>query len=163
MQRVVDRAVGRRLGDLSEGRGRRVLAFCQAVDAVVEHHNVDVQVSPNGVHQVISTDAHAIAVSRDNPNLHVGRSAFEATGKPWRASVNTVHAIRFHVVRKTARATDPGNENDVFLRHAERRQHLLHLRQNGIVAAPRAPAHILIALKTLRSKNWQFSAHLLVP
>lgn len=45
-ERIFSRSVGRRLGDETTGRCRRVLAFRQTVDLVVEQQDVDVD-APN--------------------------------------------------------------------------------------------------------------------
>ena len=62
-----------------------------------------------------------------------------------RPAVDRVHAVRVHVVRKAAGAADARDEHDLLARDAERRHHLLHLREDGIVAAARAPADVLVA------------------
>src|SRR5262249_16842689 len=52
--------------------------------------------------------------------------------------------VGVHVVREPARAADPGDEDEVLARHAELRQELLHLGEDGVVTTTRAPAHVLV-------------------
>src|SRR5207237_8013445 len=66
-----------------------------------------------------------------------------------RATVDRVEPVRVHVVRKAARAADAGDEDDVFLGDAEIGHRLLHRAQDRVVAASRAPAHVLIGLEVL--------------
>src|SRR5262249_20148062 len=52
--------------------------------------------------------------------------------------------VGVHVVREAARTADPGDEDEVLACDTELGQHLLDLRQDGVVPAARAPADILI-------------------
>ena len=79
VQGVVDGAHRRALGDLAQRRGRRILPLGQAVDAVVEQHDVDVEVAAEGMDQVVATDAQAVAVARDHPHREVRRGP----SAPW--------------------------------------------------------------------------------
>jgi len=47
---------------------RRVLALGERVDAVVEHHDVDVQIPAQGVDKVVAADGEAIAVAGRHPH-----------------------------------------------------------------------------------------------
>ena len=64
-----------------------------------------------------------------------------------------VHAIGIGVIGKARGAADAGDNYDIFPRHANLRQYLLHLRKYGIIAAPGAPADFLISLEILCSKG----------
>ena len=145
MERVVDRAHRRALGLLAQRRGGRVLALGEAVDAVVEQDDVDVEVAADGVHQVVAADRQAVAVAGDDPHVQVGPHRLEARGHGRRAAVDRVHAVGVHVVREAAGAADAGDEHDLLARDAERRHHLLHLREDRVVAAAGAPADVLVA------------------
>ena len=88
VERVVDRADRRRLGDLADLRGRRVLALGQAVDAVVEEQDVDVDVAAQHVDQVVAADARAVAVAGDHPHRRARaastlRPVAIAGARPW--------------------------------------------------------------------------------
>ena len=86
-QRIVDRAHGRALGHLAQRRGGRILPLGQPVDPVVEQHDVDVQVPPEGVHQVVAADAQGVAVAGDDPHRKIGPGDFRpvatAGARPW--------------------------------------------------------------------------------
>ena len=71
VQRVVDGAHRRALGHLAQRRGRRILPLGQSVDAVVEEHDVDVEITPDGVDQVVAADAQGVAVAGDDPHREV--------------------------------------------------------------------------------------------
>ena len=58
--------------------------------------------------------------------------------------MDAVHSVGVHVVRKTTAATDTADEDSFFSWHSKIRKYLLHLRENGVVAASGAPAYILI-------------------
>ncbi len=150
MERIVDRAGRRALGHLAQRRGGRILPLGQAVNAVVEQHDVDVEVAADAVHQVIAADRQPVAVAGDDPHRQIGPAGFQARGHGRRPAVDRVDAVGVHVIGKPAGAADAGDEHHLFRRHAERRQHLLHLGQNRIVAAAGAPANVLIAGKILR-------------
>ena len=68
----------RALGHLAQRRGRRVLPLGQAVDAVVEQHDFDVDIAADGVHQVVAADRQAVAVAGDDPHRSVGPADFQA-------------------------------------------------------------------------------------
>jgi len=96
------------------------------------------------MNEVIATDRQGVAVASDYPNTQVRIGALETGCDCRRPAVDAVKAVRVHVVRKARRATDAGNEHDLFARDAEFRHNLLHVVQDCIVAASRAPAHFLV-------------------
>src|SRR5205085_1884277 len=66
LERIVDDAERRRLRALPELARRRVLALRQPVDAVVEEDDLEVDVAPEGVDEVVAADREAVAVARDD-------------------------------------------------------------------------------------------------
>ena len=130
---------------LAQRRRGRVLALGQAVDPVVEQDDLEIEVAADGVHQVVAADRQAVAVAGDDPDLQVGPHALQAGGDGRRPAVDAVDAVGVHVVRKPAGAADAGDEHDLLAGDAERRQHLLHLREDRVVAAAGAPADVLVA------------------
>jgi hypothetical protein len=68
---VVQRAHRRRLGDLAELGGRRVLALGQPVDLVVEQQDRQVDVAPQRVDEVVAADRQPVAVTGDDEHLEV--------------------------------------------------------------------------------------------
>jgi hypothetical protein len=100
VERRVDAAHRARLRLLAElGRGR-VLALGEAVDPVVEHHHVDVDVAPEQVNEVVAADGQRVAVAGDEPDAEVGARRLEAGRERGRAAVDGVKAVRLHVVRE---------------------------------------------------------------
>src|SRR6185436_10953733 len=55
--------------------------------------------------------------------------------------------VRVDVVRKPARAADARHHHHLVLREAELGEHLLRGVEDGVVAAARAPADLLVALE----------------
>ena len=143
VDRVVDRPERRRLRLLAELRGGRGLAFGEAVDPVVEHHDVDVDVLPHRVQDVVPADRERVAVPGDDPDHQLRPRQLEAGGDRGRPAVDRVEAVRVHVVREAAGAADAADEDDVLLGDPEVGHHLLRLGQDRVVAAARAPLRIL--------------------
>ena len=161
MERVVDRAHGGTFGDLAERRGGRILPLGQAVNAVVEQDDVEVHVAADAVHQVVATDRKAVAVAGDDPHHQVGAARLEAGRYGRRATVDRVHAVSVHVIRKAARAADARDEHNVLARDAEGRHDLFHLCKNRIVTTAGTPTNVLVAGKVGRLEDGEggFDAH----
>src|SRR5262249_40932164 len=66
-----------------------------------------------------------------------------------------VEAVGVHVVRESAGAADARDEHHLLPRGAERSDGLLHLSQDGVIAATRTPADFLIAGQFFRGQNRQ--------
>ena len=150
VERLVDGAERRRLRHLPELRGRRVLAFRQPVDAVVEKEDRDVDVPPERMDQVVAADRQGVAVTGHDPHGQVRAGGCEARGDRRRAPVDRVHPVRLHVVREPGRAADPGDEHEVLPGNAELGEERLDAREDRVVAAARAPADLLVGLEVLR-------------
>src|SRR5262249_49765055 len=73
----------------------------------------------------------------------------ETRGDGGRAAVDRVEPVRIHVVGKPARAADARDEDDVLLRDVEVGHRLLYRGENRVVAASRAPPHVLARLEVL--------------
>ena len=125
----------------------RILSLRQSIDAVVEHDDVQVNISSNAVHQVVASDAKRIAISRDDKHGQVGASDFETARKGRCTTVDRVHAIGVHVVRETTGASDPRDEHQVFSCDSQFRKDFFHLCQDGVVAASWAPTNVLVTAK----------------
>ena len=146
---VVERAHGRRLGDLAGLGGGGVLTLGQAVDAVVEQQDRHVHVTAQRVDQVVATDRERVAVTGDDPHRQVGARGRDAGRDRRRTSVDRVHAVGLEVVGEPRRAADAGDEHDVLPAQAEIGQEALHGLEYGVVAAARAPADLLVAGEVL--------------
>ena len=96
------------------------------------------------MHEVITTDRQRIAVARDNPNVQLGASRLKAAGESRSPTVNAVHSVGVHIIRKTTRSTDTANEHGILLRRARLSQNFFHLGQDRIVATTGAPTNVLI-------------------
>jgi hypothetical protein len=69
--------------------------------------------------------------------------------------VDAVEPVGVHVIREPAGAADAGDEHEFLARNAERGEDFLHLCEDGVVAAARAPADFLIAAEILRREHRQ--------
>src|SRR5581483_2804313 len=69
------------------------------------------------------------------------------------AAVDRVHAVRLHVVGEARSAADPGDEDDLLAREAELGHESLDGREDGVVAAARAPTDFLVGLEVLRREG----------
>src|SRR5258707_12983533 len=78
---------------------------------------------------------------------------FYAGGHGRSAAMNRVEAARVHVVRKAARAADPGNNDKFFARNPELRENGMHGGNNRVISAAGEPADFRVLLKILLRKN----------
>ena len=155
VKRLFDGPQRRCLGDVAWQRGGRILALCEAVDAVVEEDDVDIHVPAQAVEQVVAPDGEAVSVSGDHPHAQVRICDLQARGQRGRTPVDGVDAVGFHIVGKAAGASDPGYKDDFLLGDAQVRQDALHLRQNRVVSAARAPADLLVRYEVFpRQRRW---------
>src|SRR5579875_768542 len=149
---IIYGACWRRLGDLSDFGCRRVLPFGQAVDSVVEQQDFQVNISSEGMDEMVATDGQAIAVASHYPYVQLGSGYLQTGSNRGSTTMSCVKIVRVYVVREAFCTSDPGDEHDVFSWYAEFGHNLLHLRQNGVVATSRAPAHFLIRNEVLAGK-----------
>ena len=163
MERRVDRPVGGAPGDVPGQGGRRVLPLGEPIDSVVEEQDLDVDVAPNRVHQVIAAHAERVAVAGDDPDLQVRAHGFEPRSDRGRAAVDAMNAVGVEVVREAARTADPGDEHQVLGRNAEFGQHLLHLREDREIAAARTPADLLVGGEVARRELSRRRRHRVFP
>ena len=149
VERVVERAHRGRLGDLAGLGGGGVLALGQAVDPVVEEQDRHVDVAAQRVDQVVAADRERVAVTGDDPHRQVLAGRGDAGRDRRRAAVDRVHAVGVEVVGEARGAADAGDEDDVLAAQAEVGQERLHGLEHGVVAAPGAPAHLLVGGEVL--------------
>ena len=76
-----------------------------------------------------------------------------------RPPVDRVHPVGVHVVREAGRAADAGEEHRVLPAHAEVGHEHLDGGQDGVVAAARAPAHLLVARPVLAGGHGDGGGH----
>ena len=149
VERVVDRAERGRLGDGADVRRRGVLALGQPVDLVVEQQDLEVDVAPQRVDQVVAADGQGVAVTGDDPHREVLAARGQAGGDRRGAAVDRVHPVGVEVVREARRAADARDEDDVLALEAELGQEALHGGEDRVVAAPGAPADLLVGGEVL--------------
>ena len=149
VERMVHRAERRGLRDLALLAGRRVLALREAVDLVVEQQDLEVHVAPERVDQVVAADRQAVAVAGDDPDRQLGVGGGDPGRERRRPPVDPVHAVRVHVVAEPPAAADPGDEHRLVRFDAELGHQPLDGRQDRVVAAPRAPADLLVRREVL--------------
>ena len=123
------------------------MPFGQAVDAVVEEDDVDVNVTADGVQYVVAANGEAVAVAGDDPDLQVWIGDLQAGGQSGRSTVDAVDAVGVHIVGKSAGAANAGDEDHILFKRILVCQNTLQLGQDGVIAAAGAPAHHLIRNK----------------
>ncbi len=99
---VVQGAHRRGLGVFADLGGGGVLAFGKTVDLVVEKNDVDVEVSPERVNQVVAPDGKGVAITGDDPHAELWASDLEPGRDCGCAPVDGVEAVRVHVVGEAA-------------------------------------------------------------
>ena len=149
VERVVQRTHRRRLGDLADLRGRRILALGQPVDPVVEQQDRDVDVAAQRVDQVVAADRQRVAVAGDHPHRQVLAGQRQTGRDGRRAAVDRVEPIGLQVVREPARAADAADEHDVLAAQSELGQEVADGVEDDVVTAARAPADLLVAGEVL--------------
>ena len=115
----------------------------EAVDLVVEQKNLEANVAPECMHQMVATNRQAIAVARDNPHVELGIRELEPCRDRRRTPVDRVESVGLDVVRKARRAPDTRNKHGLLGHCADVRQRASHRLQHSVVAATGAPAYFL--------------------
>ena len=149
VERLIDRAHRRGLGDLADLARRRVLAFGQAVDLVVEQQDRQVDVAAKRMDQVVATDRQHVAVAADDPHVEIRAGHGEAGGDRRRAAVDRVHPVGVHVVREAGSAADAGDEHGVLSTDLEFGHQQLHGGEDRVIPTAGAPANLLVARPVL--------------
>ncbi len=156
VERGVAGADRRRLGDLAELRRGRALPLGQPVDPVVEHQDLEVDVTAECVDEVVAADRQRVTVTADDPYRQVWTADRETRRDRRCPAVDRVHAVGVEVVREPGRTADPGDERDPLTRDAQLRHERLDGRQDREVTASRAPADLLIRPEVL---GGEFDGH----
>ena len=63
VERIFYRTIRRGFADEATGRRRRILSFCQTVDAVVQQQNVDIYIATDSMDKVVTTDSQTVTVT----------------------------------------------------------------------------------------------------
>ena len=95
------------------GRRRRGLAACHRVDQVVDAHDLDIEVAPRGVDQVIAADRGQVAIAGVDHHRQLGVREFEPGGERNRAAVRGVERIELRVSGDASRAADAANDRNL--------------------------------------------------
>ena len=93
---------------------------------------------------MVPTDAEAIAITGDDEDGELGAGGLEARRDGGGAAMDGVEAVGVDVVGESAGAADAAGEDDLLTGNAEAGQGLLHLGEDGVVPAARAPADFLV-------------------
>src|SRR5215813_9249391 len=108
--------------------------------------------------QMVAADRQSVAVAGHHPDRQLRPGHLEPARNRWRAAVDAVHPVGVHIIRKAARAADAAHPHHVLPPDAELRHDLLDLRQDRVIPATGAPAHLLVGneilLRVLRLVGW---------
>jgi hypothetical protein len=121
-------------------RGWRGLVLGQAIDLIVVQQHGHVHVVADRMQPVRGTDAATIAVAGGDKDMQVGAADLDAFGDRQGAAMGAVEPIGVHVMRQPRRTADPGNADGLFGWQLFVPAQFLHGGQDGVVAAPGAPA-----------------------
>ena len=152
VERLVQRAHRRRLGDLADLGGGGVLALGQPVDPVVEQQDVQVDVAAQRVDQVVAADRQRVAVTGDHPHRQVGPARRPARSRSPARGRGSSGSRRCSGSTGTARSSRCPETNTMFSRlQPELGQEALHRGQDRVVTAAGAPADLLVGLEVLQA------------
>src|SRR5690606_17203730 len=98
---------------------------------------------------MVATDTQAVAIAGYHPHHELGIGHFDTRCHSGCAPVDGMESVGIDVVRKTAAAANAAYPSHVFRSHADLGQCPLYGRQDGVVAATWAPAHILVGGEVL--------------
>ena len=159
VDRVIDHAARRGDGSQTDLRGGRVLPLGQAVNLVVEQHDVQVEVAANGVNVVVAADRERVAVAGADPDAEVRAGRLQAGGHRHGASVDAVHAIGVDVIGQPRRAADARDHDNLFGFQAQLGHRVLELLENHEVTAAGAPFRLLVRRKILGGQTGMCIGH----
>jgi len=125
-------------------------AVREAVNAVVEQQNVQVDVAAQGVDEVITPDAEGVTVASHHPDRQIRTGGGQASRDRRCASVDAVNTVGIHVIGEARRTSDSGDEDDVLALETHFRHEALDGGEDGVVAAAGTPANFLVGLEILR-------------
>ena len=143
VRRLLHRAERRRRRARALPARRRILAFCQPVNLVVEQEHLAIEVPPQEMRHVVAADGQPVAVAGDDPHVEVRIGELDARRHRWRPAVDRVVAIGFNVIGEAAGAADARDEHRVLRLGLNLRERALNGLDDRIIAAARAPAHFL--------------------
>ena len=86
--------------------GRRILPFGESVNLIVEQQNLHIEITAQQVNEVVTTNAHSVAITGYNPHAQLGANCLEAACHGGCTTVNRVHPIRIHIIREARRTTN---------------------------------------------------------
>ena len=152
VERLVDRAHRRRLREsLPERARRRVLALRQPVDLVVEEQDLEVHVAAQRVDQVVAADRERVAVAGHDPDREVGpRRARARSRSPARGRGSSASRTSACSTGSARRSRCPETKTIRSRGMPSSGMKLCTRREDRVVAAARAPAHLLVGLEVLR-------------
>ena len=117
------------------------------VDLVVEEQDLEVDIAAESVDQVVAADREGVAVTGDHPHREVGPGGGDTRGDGRGPPMDGVHPVGVHVVGEPGGAPDARDEDELLSGPAEPGEELLDRGEDGVVAAPGAPANLLVGLE----------------
>src|SRR3546814_4125009 len=94
------RAIRGRRAAGADTAGRRILPLGQAIDLVVEQHDLAVEIAADDVHRMIAADRQPVAVAGDDPDVEMRIRELQPRRERRRAAVDRMEAIGFHIIGK---------------------------------------------------------------
>ncbi|MCY1186821.1 hypothetical protein D9M73_277310 [compost metagenome] len=98
---------------------------------------------------MVAANRQRIAVAGDDPHVEIGIGELHPRRHRRSATMDSVEAVGFHIIRETRRAADAADEHGVFGPRADLGHGALHRLEDRIVTATGAPPHFLVGFPIL--------------
>src|SRR5690606_22588388 len=106
---------------------------------------------------MISSNAEAVTITGNDPHAQFRPRCFQSRSNRGSSSVDGMHSVGVHVIRKAAAATDSRYDHDIFARNVQCWHYLLHLREYGVIPTTGTPTHFLIGGEVFRGEGGCYS------
>ena len=90
----------------------------EAVDAVVEEKDLDIDIAAQGVQQMVAANRKGVTIPGGHPYGKLRTRHLDAGGDGGRAAVNGVESEAVDVIGQPAGAADAGDHHEIFARDA---------------------------------------------
>ena len=133
--------------------GRRILPLGQAVDFVVEQHELAIKIAAQQMHRVIAADRQRISVTGDDPHVQLWIGQLDTGRHRWCTAMDGVETIGLHIIGKARGAANAADEDGIGRISTKVGHRALYGLENGVIAATRAPTHFLIGFPVFQRRR----------
>ena len=93
--------------------------------------------------EMVAADGKCVAITAENKHMQVRPGKGNARGERQRTSMNVMHAVRLHEIRKPAGAADARDGRDVLVPHFALLNELEVKREHREIAATGTPRRVI--------------------